>query len=275
MKMQNLNEHLNEVQNKIKYSFKNLDLLLQAFTRSSYSTQFGGENNEVLEFIGDRVLDYYVVKKIADEFGFMKSESEYYDHNYDNNEFCIIARKNESDFTDLKKEIVSNKTLAKKIDKLKFAKYMYLGDSDVDNNVINQEKVKADLFEAIVGAIAIDSEWDQKILQDSIEYMLEIEKFLANVDVEEERPKKFKLENAITTLKEMGEHGLCSVPEYEQYDKQVVLNGRSMWECICHIKSWSISCTAYGKSKKLAKSYSAYLVLCKYYKIPNEFEEEN
>ena len=71
MKMQNLTEHIDEVEKKISYYFNNRDLLLQAFTRSSYSTQFGGENNEVLEFLGDRVLDMYVVKVIADRFGFV------------------------------------------------------------------------------------------------------------------------------------------------------------------------------------------------------------
>ena len=68
MKTKNLTENLDEVQDKIGYQFDNPDLLLQAFTRSSYSTQYGGENNEVLEFIGDRVLDYFVIKIIADEF---------------------------------------------------------------------------------------------------------------------------------------------------------------------------------------------------------------
>lgn len=88
MKMINLNEnsHLEEVQRKISYRFNNIDLLLQAFTRSSYSAQFGGENNEVLEFIGDKVLDMYVTKIIADDFGFMKSQSDYYDEEEDNDE---------------------------------------------------------------------------------------------------------------------------------------------------------------------------------------------
>lgn len=45
----------------------------------------------------------------------------------DNNEYCIIAHKNESDFNELKKEIVSNKTLSKRIDRLGFAKYMFYG----------------------------------------------------------------------------------------------------------------------------------------------------
>lgn len=158
--MQNLNDHFDEVERKISYRFRNSALLYQAFTRSSYSAENGGENNEVLEFIGDRVLDFYVTKVIAERYGFVKSQTDYYDENEDDDEFCIKAHRNEQDFTDLKKEIVNNKTLAKRIDKLGFAKYLNLGKSDIDNKVWNQEKVKADLFEAILGAIAIDSEWN-------------------------------------------------------------------------------------------------------------------
>ena len=47
------------------YKFKNLDLLRQAFVRKSYSKENGGENNEVLEFIGDKVLDFVIVKKFV------------------------------------------------------------------------------------------------------------------------------------------------------------------------------------------------------------------
>ena len=50
------------IQSQIGYTFNNLDLLQQAFTRRSYSEENGGENNEVLEFIGDKVLDFFVVK---------------------------------------------------------------------------------------------------------------------------------------------------------------------------------------------------------------------
>jgi len=197
MKMQDLREHLDDVQKKIGYWFDNEDLLLQAFTRSSYSSQHGGENNEVLEFLGDRVLDFYVVKVIADRFGFVKSQSDYYDEENDLDEYCIIAHKNEADFTELKKQIVSNETLAKTIDKLGLFKYMYLGDTDLENPKFkdNLIKVKADLFEAILGAVAIDSDWNQDELQNVVEFMLQIDDFLVDVDTEEPRPSKFQLEN--------------------------------------------------------------------------------
>jgi len=273
MKMYDLNEHLEEVQEQLDYEFNNTHLLLQAFTRSSYSAQYGGENNEVLEFIGDRVLDFYVVKTIADEFGFFREESEYYDG--ENNEFCIIANKNEADFTNLKKEIVNNKTLARRIDKLKLARYMYLGDSDLSNNVTNQEKVKADLFEAIIGAIAIDCEWNQEILQDEVNYLIRIDDFLEDIDTEEERPAKFQLENAVNTLKELAEHGQCSIPEYDQSEERGLSDsGELMWACRCSVWSWGIRKIAYATSKKAAKRYSAYLVLCEQYGISNEYEEE-
>lgn len=278
MKMQDLSEHLDDVQKKIGYWFDNEDLLLQAFTRSSYSSQHGGENNEVLEFLGDRVLDFYVVKVISDRFGFVKSQSDYYDEENDLDEYCIVAHKNEADFTELKKQIVSNETLAKTIDKLGLFKYMYLGDTDLENPKFkdNLIKVKADLFEAILGAVAIDSDWNQDELQNVVEFMLQIDNFLADVDTEEPRPSKFQLENAVTTLKELAEKGRCYIPEYYQAEEQVLMNdGTLMWECTCYIRSWAMKHTAYATSKKEAKRYAAYLVLCDFYGLPDEFSEED
>ena len=274
--MKDLKEHIDDVQRKCSYYFKNTDLLLQAFTRKSYSAEFGGENNEVLEFLGDRVLDFYVTKVIAERYGFFKSQTDYYNQEEDNDEYCIKAHRNEQDFTELKKEIVSNANLARRIEELGFKTMMYLGQSDIDNKVWNQEKVKADLFEAILGAIAIDSDWDPDELQNVVEFMLQIDDFLADVDTEEPRPSKFQLENAVTTLKELAEKGRCSIPEYYQAEEQVLMNdGTLMWECTCYIRSWAMKHTAYATSKKEAKRYAAYLVLCDFYGLPDEFSEED
>lgn len=49
---------LQVIEARIGYSFKNSDLLQQAFVRRSYARENGGEDNEVLEFIGDKVLDF-------------------------------------------------------------------------------------------------------------------------------------------------------------------------------------------------------------------------
>ena len=67
------------IQDKIGYSFQNEDLLEQAFVRRSYSKEEGGEHNEVLEFIGDKVLDFIVVKLLVEKYGSMTSDYDGFD----------------------------------------------------------------------------------------------------------------------------------------------------------------------------------------------------
>ena len=47
-------EQLTNVEGTIGYIFYNKDLLQQAFTRTTYKNELGGEDNELLEFIGDK-----------------------------------------------------------------------------------------------------------------------------------------------------------------------------------------------------------------------------
>lgn len=150
---------------------------------------------------------------------------------------------------------------------------MYLGQSDIDNKVWNQEKVKADLFEAIFGAIAIDSDWDPDELQNSVEFMLQIDDQLQDVeDGMDELKENLTQENAVSTLKELAESGRCSVPQYEIPDEQVYDDGEYWWSCTCYVRSWSIQKTALSSSKKGAKRYATYLVLCDYFGIEPEEE---
>ena len=62
------NFNANTIENAIGYRFSNKDLLKQAFTRKSYTVEMDqGENNEVLEFLGDKVLDLIVTKKLIEQ----------------------------------------------------------------------------------------------------------------------------------------------------------------------------------------------------------------
>ena len=49
-----------EIEEKIKYQFQNRALLLTAFTHSMYAHQYGGEDNERMEYLGDAVLQLVV-----------------------------------------------------------------------------------------------------------------------------------------------------------------------------------------------------------------------
>ena len=171
--MKDLNDFLEDVERQIEYSFTNQDLLFQAFTRRSYSQENGGENNEILEFIGDRVLDFYVTKILMDRYGYIDDDS-------DDEEFAVELYDNEGSLTEIKKKLVNKKMLAHRIDILGFKEFLFMGKGDIQQHKEDEPSVKEDLFEAILGAIAIDSGWDQETLETSVQVMLNVDYYLDN-----------------------------------------------------------------------------------------------
>lgn len=249
---------------KTGYYIRSNCLLIQAFTRSSYSVEQGGENNEILEFIGDQVLSYYVVKIIAERYGTLNSDGEY------------TFRVRENRFNALKQELINNESLAKIIDEWDVVKYLIVGRSDYANEIDKQVKVKADLFEAIIGAIAVASKWDATVLEKAIATMLSIDERIKVITETEYRPVNFNIENSVNALKELAEHGGCTHPKYEYgtpeqlgYDE----DGNPKWVCTCTIinDKTGITRQVWTSSKKAAKKAAAYLVLCDHFELQNEY----
>ncbi len=167
------------VQRQIGYEFKNIDLLEQAFTRRSYTEENGGENNEVLEFLGDKVLDFIVVKMLSERFG--KFEKEEQDPNswtkklYKGN---FTSELSEGKLSEIKARVVNKNALASRIDDLGITDFVLadllkMSKGDIANGAMHQPSVKEDLFEAILGAVALDSKWNLEELQNTAEVMLE------------------------------------------------------------------------------------------------------
>lgn len=163
-------KELAEAEKKIGYHFNNPELLVQAFTRTSYAKENKKESNEVLEFFGDKILSRYIVKRIAETFGCR-------DENKDS-EFTIPNHEQEGDFTILHNSLVSNKHLASRTDILDLRKYRLLGQGD--NLPQNKKKPKADLLEAIMGAVAIDSNWNDTVIEIVRNKLLDIDSFIEN-----------------------------------------------------------------------------------------------
>lgn len=154
------------VQGQIGYTFKKLNLLKQAFVRRSYTEENGGENNEVLEFIGDKALDYAVVRILSQKYGQINEKNEF------------VCNYDEGKLTRLKSKMVEKKTLARRMDELGFSEHLIMGKGDIQNNVNDETSVKEDLFEAILGAVVIDSDWNLKKIKEVVEVMLEPDTFL-------------------------------------------------------------------------------------------------
>ena len=170
------NKDLRFIQDQIGYNFQNEDLLQQAFVRRSYSKENGGENNEVLEFIGDKVLDFVVVKLLSEKYGSFIGDYKDFDPSEEFDEFT--SSKNEAELTELKKRLVQKKTLADRIDSLDLARYLIMGNGDIQNNINEEISVKEDLFEAIIGSVALDSDWDMEEMENAVETMLDPDSYL-------------------------------------------------------------------------------------------------
>ena len=125
-----MNQNLKQFEKGLKIIFKNKDLLIQSFVHKSFDKD---NNNEKLEFLGDRVIGLIISKKLL--------------LMYPDEKEGIIDKK----FANL----VNKKTCIKIARKLNLKKYLYLGTSQ-KNIERSADKIVSDSLEAIVGAIYLD-----------------------------------------------------------------------------------------------------------------------
>lgn len=135
---------MRKIQNVLQYQFANQSLLQQAFTRKSFKTVYGGVDNELLEFYGDRVLALAVVLDLNEKFSKFNLKNE------------IVCSKSLGELNKLDIQTIKNSTLADCITRLHLEKYLQVA------NVCERKQMKnqADSFEAILGAVALDSGWN-------------------------------------------------------------------------------------------------------------------
>jgi ribonuclease-3 len=252
------------IQEKTGYCIRSSCALSQAFRRRSFCAEEEGKSNEMFEFIGDQVLSYYVVKIISDRCCALNIEGDY------------SFRIRENYFTSLKQDLVSNEVLASIIDEWGVSEYLIVGRSDEKNQVDQQTKVKADLFESIIGAIAIDSKWDPVVLETAVRKALNLDDRLQAIIQNDYNSMTVNIDNAVTVLKELAEKEQCSMPKYEfsgpevfGYDK----DGNPIWHCSSSITNdtTGIIRIVFASSKKDAKKAVAYLMLCEHFQIQNQY----
>ena len=160
---------IKNIQNSIGYEFKNPRLLEQAFVRKSYSQEHPETiSNEVLEFYGDRALDLYITKAMCDRFSTTTDDGQF------------SSDKNEDELTKIKAFNVNTDILSHCIRMFGFQSYLCLNESDKQNEVYNSSHVQEDLFEAIIGAVAIDSKWNFESIFNTCQTMLVLADFEMN-----------------------------------------------------------------------------------------------
>ncbi len=127
---------IHELEGKLNYKFKNLDLLKNALTHSSFANEehcrFG--SNERLEFLGDSVLSIIVSEYIYKNFKDLP----------------------EGELTKLRASLVCEKALCSFSRTLELGKYLYLGKGESHNHGEQRPSILADAFEAVLAAIYLD-----------------------------------------------------------------------------------------------------------------------
>ena len=123
---------------KLGASFNNLNLLIEALTHRSYLNEhreYTGSHNERLEFLGDAVLEL-----AATDFLFKK-----------------FPAKPEGELTSYRAALVNTVSLAESAQALGINEYLLLSKGESKDTGRARDVILADAFEAIIGAIYLDS----------------------------------------------------------------------------------------------------------------------
>ena len=122
--------NLNFLEKKIKINFKNKDLLIRSLTHKSFDSI---NNNEKLEFLGDRILGFVIAKKLLE-----------------------LYPKDKEGILDKKLASLVNKKMCLQVCKsFELEKFIKTSSSNKKNYKI-EDKIISDACEAIVGAIFLD-----------------------------------------------------------------------------------------------------------------------
>ena len=132
-----MNSDYYQLENNIRYRFKNKDLLLNALTHTSFANEHKAKkmkDNERLEFLGDAVLEM-----ISSEF--------LYTH---------MEQMPEGDMTKLRASLVCEPTLAQDARQIGLDEFIYLGKGEETTGGRKRDSIVSDAFEALIGAIFLD-----------------------------------------------------------------------------------------------------------------------
>lgn len=123
-------------------------LFLQALTQRSYTNEHrDAENNEILAFYGDRVLEWYVTRMLLNRFSGEGKETPWFLSDFD-----------EDEYTNLKSKLVCRSNLAEIARYYDLGDYLRVGRGSKESET-NSDNVLGELVEALIGACALDSSY--------------------------------------------------------------------------------------------------------------------
>ena len=128
---------INELEKAIGYQFRNITLLQNALSHSSYANERWHDSlksNERLEFLGDSVLGMVVAEHL----------------------YRTFPDRPEGELTRMRADMVCEKTLAKVANGLGLGKHLMLGKGEEQGGGRSRESILADAVESVIAACYLD-----------------------------------------------------------------------------------------------------------------------
>ncbi len=130
------------IESRLGYSFKDPDLLFQALMHRSFwneHKELGKTHNERLEFLGDSVLGLVVAEYL----------------------YCELPACDEGELSRLRSQMVEGNMCSFFATKLDLAAFIFLGRGEQLTTGKGRDTILADAIEALIGAIYLDSNFDE------------------------------------------------------------------------------------------------------------------
>lgn len=247
---------IQSIEAELKYCFRDKNLLIQAFTRSSYHKQNPeAPHNEVLEFLGDSLLDYYVTDYFVTEYAVKKTSG-------------YFSGQDEGALTKLRSHYTCNDYLRDRCRRWNISKHL----RTVDKKELQNEKIDADLLESLIGAIYLDSGKNEKTTREFILRVLNLNshvpeepatnptpvKVTAPAKTASPAPKAATSMTAQTQLAALCKQRNYSAPVYTQLQPQ---QGKPFYACtVKELKTDGHRCAS-ADSNEAAKEKAASALL--------------
>ncbi|MBN2672007.1 MAG: ribonuclease III, partial [Deltaproteobacteria bacterium] len=213
-----------ELERCIGYSFKDLDLMMEALVHKSYFNEqsIAVSHNERLEFLGDAVLDLIISQR------FMR----------------MIPKWPEGKLTRYRAALVNEDSLAKIAQTLNLGPLILLGKGEDKNNGRNKPSILSDCVEAVVGAVFLDSDFyvcDEVVLTWFEEMISEVIDGDGMEDAKTQLQQKLQSQNMSPMYQTVGIEG----PDHDRtYEVEISIDGDPLSRGV-------------GKSKKDAEKQAA------------------
>ncbi len=232
MTQDNNNHELGVLEDRLGYYFKDKGLLTQALSHRSWAVEQGGsvQDNELLEFMGDAVLELAVSDLLFARYGDQCREGE---------------------LTKMRSFLVNETQLSSLARRIDLGNFLLLGRGEDKSGGRNKSSILADAFEAVMGAVYLDSGMDT--IFDLVERLMggildDAREMIAGYD--------FK-----TRLQEFTQSRFHRVPEYK-VEKISGPDHQRTFHIALYLNG-SLVATGTGRSKKAGEQAAARMALDK------------